>query len=259
MTAPPRILVVDDSELPRRMAVRMLERLGCAPDAVATGEEALASLRAGGYEAIFLDCEMPGMSGFEVSRHVREMEAGNRHTPIVAMTGHLRRDTWNACRDAGMDDYVGKPLTFEELDQALWRVVDRKGPLRSARIEQGELNGGDEEPGSTALLEPALLSDVLGDNPAGERLISAFEAEVAAGIVRLRRAIADGDEEAMRREAHELRGAAATVGARRLQSVCERFDHAHVRNRDAMTHLQEQLDLAHDQTRVALGDRARTA
>lgn len=56
-----------------------------------------------------MDCELPGAGGYELARRIRELEAGNRHTPIVAMTGDLRRETWAAGREAGMEDYVAKP------------------------------------------------------------------------------------------------------------------------------------------------------
>ncbi len=114
------VLVVDDGDTNRLVAVGMLEHLGFSSEVAADGEEALAMLALGAFDAVLMDCQMPGMDGYEATRRLREREQGLR-TPVIAMTAGAVAGDRERALAAGMDDYVSKPVMPGDLDAALRR------------------------------------------------------------------------------------------------------------------------------------------
>jgi PAS domain S-box-containing protein len=122
-TIRPRILVADDSAVNQKVAIRQLEKLGYAADAVANGAEALEALERIAYHAVLMDCHMPEMDGFAATAEIRRRESGTRrHTPVIALTASATERDRQRCLDAGMDDYVTKPTREPNLAAALQRV-----------------------------------------------------------------------------------------------------------------------------------------
>src|SRR6202011_3095406 len=106
----PRVLVVDDSEVNRRVAERILARLGYRTQSGDSGLVAVNLLGLGPYAAVLMDCRMPDMDGFAATAEIRLDEQGRRRTPIIAMTANAQRGERELCLAAGMDDYLTKPL-----------------------------------------------------------------------------------------------------------------------------------------------------
>jgi CheY-like chemotaxis protein len=119
----PAVLVVEDSPVNRVVATRVVERCGYHVTAVNNGQEALDALSARHYDAILMDCQMPELDGYEATREIRRREAGDRHTPIIAMTAHAMTGDRERCLLAGMDDYVSKPVRAQALGELLERWV----------------------------------------------------------------------------------------------------------------------------------------
>jgi signal transduction histidine kinase/DNA-binding response OmpR family regulator len=117
----PRVLVAEDNPVNQRVAVRMLERLGLGADVAADGREAVESYARQPYAAILMDCQMPELDGFEATAQIRAREGAGRRTPIVAMTASAMRGDRERCLEAGMDDYISKPITIESLYAVLER------------------------------------------------------------------------------------------------------------------------------------------
>ncbi len=118
----PRVLVADDNPVNREVARRALERLGCRVEQAADGAEALLLHEQNVYDLIFLDCQMPGLDGFQTAARMREREAfTERRTPIIALTASASAEECSRCLAAGMDDYLSKPLRIEDLRAALAR------------------------------------------------------------------------------------------------------------------------------------------
>jgi signal transduction histidine kinase/CheY-like chemotaxis protein len=114
-----RALVVEDIGYNARSLALMLGRLGYDVEIAADGEEAVARLATGSYGAVFIDCDLPGMSGIEVARLLRASEPGMRRTLVVATTAHSTVEDQRACLAAGMDVFVSKPITPEKLRSVL--------------------------------------------------------------------------------------------------------------------------------------------
>lgn len=123
----PRLLMAEDNTVNQKVAVHMLEKLGYSCDVAANGQEAFEAVVRGDYAAVLMDCQMPEMDGFEATRAIREYEAREnleRRIPIIAMTANAMAGDRERCLDAGMDDYVSKPIHPESLVAALDRWIE---------------------------------------------------------------------------------------------------------------------------------------
>ena len=114
-----RVLVVEDNPVNLLVARRMLESTGCRVASAADGEECLEELARGTFDLVFMDCRMPVLDGFETTRRIRAAEPPGRRLPIVALTASAFPGDVEACRAAGMDDFLAKPFVFEQLQAAL--------------------------------------------------------------------------------------------------------------------------------------------
>jgi two-component system, sensor histidine kinase and response regulator len=117
------VLVAEDSQVNQIVAARMLERCGCRAHIVGNGEEAIAAFRANIYDIVLMDCQMPKLDGYQAAGELRRIENGTRNTPIIAMTAHALEGDRERCLQAGMDDYVSKPMRHAELAEKLRRWI----------------------------------------------------------------------------------------------------------------------------------------
>ena len=115
------ILLVEDNVVNQKVALRLLEKMGYRVDVVADGNAALAAWQVDRYDLVLMDCQMPELDGYETTREIRRLEAGLRRVPIVALTADAMKGTEQKCLDAGMDDYISKPIDREKLRICLER------------------------------------------------------------------------------------------------------------------------------------------
>jgi len=122
-----KALVVEDNLVNQRVATALLKRLGFDTDSAVNGQEALEFVQTNhsGYDVILMDCQMPVMDGYETTRYIREWEKSNGQggTPIIALTADALPGTETLCREAGMNDYMSKPVRKESLRLLLSRWV----------------------------------------------------------------------------------------------------------------------------------------
>ena len=116
-----RILLVEDNPTNQRLALHLLTKQGCAVDVASNGVGALAKFRDHQYDAIFMDCHMPEMDGFAATAEIRRTEASGRRVPIIAITASVLEEDKARCLAAGMDDFISKPVSGEDLTAALRR------------------------------------------------------------------------------------------------------------------------------------------
>jgi PAS domain S-box-containing protein len=119
----PLVLVAEDSPVNQIVAVRALERCGCRVEMVSDGRQALEALSTQRYDAVLMDCQMPDMDGYEATTELRRRENGDHHTPVIAMTAHAMDGDREKCLDAGMNDYISKPMRREQLIDTLQRWI----------------------------------------------------------------------------------------------------------------------------------------
>jgi PAS domain S-box-containing protein len=117
----PVVLVAEDSPVNQIVAARTLERCGCQFDVASDGAQALEMLAAREYDAVLMDCQMPGMDGYEATAALRRREGGGRRVPVIAMTARAMDGDREECLAAGMDDYISKPIRREQLLETLLR------------------------------------------------------------------------------------------------------------------------------------------
>lgn len=134
MPDPTRVLLVEDNLVNRKVAQKMLERIGCCVTLALDGQEALSRHAAAAFDLILMDCQMPVLDGYAATQEIRRREGSSRHTPILALTAHALVDDRERCLAAGMDGHLSKPITIEHLRAAVERwapSAPQREPLAS--------------------------------------------------------------------------------------------------------------------------------
>jgi CheY-like chemotaxis protein len=116
-----RVLLAEDNAINSRVAMRMLEKLGYRVDLASNGKEAVDMLEMLPYDLILMDCQMPTMDGFEATRKIRRCQGERGRVPIIAVTANSMEGDKDRCLQAGMDDYIAKPIQVERLREILER------------------------------------------------------------------------------------------------------------------------------------------
>ncbi|MEE7560139.1 response regulator, partial [Xanthomonas sp. Kuri4-2] len=232
-----RILVVEDNPVNLLVAQKLLAVLGYAADAATDGEAALARMEAGRYDLVLMDCQMPVLDGYAATRRWRALEAdtGSRPLPIVAMTANSMAGDRERCLAAGMDGYLSKPVSREQLDACLRHWLPR--PLASSPAAAAPTAPVSHEPtapeivaqGAQAHGLPILdvsvldeLHEVAGAETA--RILQLFLEDAPTLIARLEAAAAAADPSQLREAAHTLKSSSANVGAMALSNTARRIE-----------------------------------
>ena len=202
------VLVVEDNAVNQRVIEAMLAKRGYTVEIAANGREALTMLSVRSYALVFMDCQMPEMDGYAATAAIRGRESRTAHLPIIAMTANAMKGDRERCLAAGMDDYLAKPLRPEELDAALERWLGAE-PAPS-RLPEPASSGNPFD----ALLDDARMRVFRVDYPEIiDQLIELFVESTPPLLSELRAGAETGDEEAVRRAAHKLKGSCQNVGA----------------------------------------------
>jgi signal transduction histidine kinase/CheY-like chemotaxis protein/HPt (histidine-containing phosphotransfer) domain-containing protein len=216
---PVRVLLVEDNAVNQKLGVRLLEKLGCRVDLAANGREGVEMIATLPYDVVFMDCQMPEMDGYDATRLVRASETRVARVPIVAMTANAMRGDREKCIEAGMDDYIAKPIRRDDLAAALERWV-AAGRTRTAS-PPGTRRTGEFEAVEMSPLDQLRAYDVSGGSKLVEELCRLFLADTPIRISALADAVDRGDMEQVHLIAHTVKGAAWLVGARQMGAVAE--------------------------------------
>lgn len=232
-----RILLAEDNPVNQKVALRQLESLGYKADVVANGQEVLDLLQQVRYDLILMDCQMPVMDGYEATRRLRQQERRSGHrTVVIAITANAMQEDRERCLQAGMDDYLSKPVLKEDLQRLLnhWSQLIAQsagGSSNQAASEAASPSspGRDRDPSSPTLpypIDSAYLDQVSGGDRGFQReLLQVFIQDCETQLPQLRQAIAGYDAERMRRIAHRLKGASSNVGANAFCQVVRELEH----------------------------------
>lgn len=221
------ILVVEDNATNRMVVERQLAILGLAAETAVDGVEALRMWREKSYGLVLTDCHMPNMDGYQLTAAIREEEASRGgHVPIVALTANALVGEAERCLDAGMDDYLAKPVTLNVMGDTLKRWLDMSDggspPLPSAEQSDATASSADGP------IDFAQLKLILGSaNPEfAAAMLKLFAESFGKLNTQMRSAIDDGDMASLREAAHAAKGASANACAPRLQEALERLEQA---------------------------------
>jgi CheY-like chemotaxis protein len=241
-----RILVAEDNEINQRVASCLLESRGHSVVLAGNGLIALSCLETGHFDLVFMDVQMPEMSGFDATRAIRNNESKTgAHIPIVAVTAHALKGDRERCLEAGMDAYLPKPIQPQELFRVIDELVLASGTVGPARAESKE----NPEPHGDALLDrSALLASVGGNAEMLGKIAGLFLKRCPAALAELRNTVGQGDCDSLARAAHTLKGGggafltkAAIEILTRLQSMGREGDLTNVEA--ALTALEKEMVL----------------
>ncbi|MBK8726660.1 MAG: response regulator [Holophagaceae bacterium] len=246
-----RILVADDNPMNLKVARSMLASFGYAPDLAGGGYEALAAMERSTYDLVFLDCNMPGLDGFAVTREVRAREGEGRHTPIIALTASALGGTREKCLAMGMDGYLSKPLRPDVLKGVLdhWLGHGEAPPEAVAAPESAP------EP---TTLDARTLEGLRSLDPTGrdgwvKDLVRDYLEDGPKRLAGVREALATRDRDLAARHLHNLKSNSATLGAKQLSDLCLELElQAEGGDFGAIADHLEALEAAWDQARRAL-------
>ncbi len=248
--SPLKILIAEDHEINQQVIVFQLNTLGYHADCVNNGLEALDRLAREDYDLVFMDCQMPLKDGYEVTRELRRCEGTRRHTIVIALTAHALNSDRQKCLEAGMDDYLSKPVLLEQLQAALDRWIPQIIPLQTP---EPNLTENPQAPvtlhqkiNSSSTLEPPgsfsprdLPEGTLEDPPLDwarlqeisrgklelqERLLRAFVDSLRGDIEVIRSACDRQDWSTVELKAHRIKGASLNMGARALGAISSQIE-----------------------------------
>ncbi len=225
-----RILLAEDNVINRALAAAILEKRGHSVAHAGNGREAVDAILQEDFDLIFMDVQMPEMDGIAATGHIRELEqAGDRHTPIVAMTAHAMTGDRERCLAAGMDDYISKPVRKAALLSLLDRVCggDREPVSPGRRKEKAApAPPAATATGSQAPLSRAKLLETLdGDEEVLQQLIALFQENTPRLLAELGQAIASRQPDEVARTAHALLSSLGAIGANEARGLTQQLEH----------------------------------
>jgi signal transduction histidine kinase/DNA-binding response OmpR family regulator/HPt (histidine-containing phosphotransfer) domain-containing protein len=243
-----KVLLAEDNPVNVEVATAMLDSLGVDVSCARNGEEALQAVRAGQYDVVLMDCQMPVMDGFaatgEIRRHERENGRG-RKLPIIAITANALQGDRESCLAAGMDDYLSKPFTQQQLAAVMGRWIALPLPSApAAPAAQAEapraalaatVHHGEQRPVLPPETREQIARDVINmhaleniralsadrGDALVQRVIAAYVDDTPQHLRTLRQAIAGFDAGNLRKVAHSLKSSSANVGAETLAQMCK--------------------------------------
>ena len=220
------VLLVDDHPTNRQVIARQLSLAGYASEAAEDGIEGLEKWRSGRYALLLSDVHMPRLNGYELARKIREEEArdGRERTPIVALTASALKGEAERCLEAGMDDYMAKPVGIPALTATLHRWLPHTVPTPEQQVDPRQ------SPTLPQLAHPPALDaatlDALTGGSASEAraLLDDFLASNTQDLAELDSAHGNGDLPALTRQAHKIKGAARMIGAVELAEAAGQLE-----------------------------------
>jgi signal transduction histidine kinase/CheY-like chemotaxis protein/ligand-binding sensor domain-containing protein len=259
-----QVLLVEDNLVNQKLAVRLLEKQGHTVTVTENGREALAALERQDFNLVLMDVQMPEMNGFEATAEIRQREGQSRVSsapksersesqskgtspdlnspgiPIIAMTAHAMKGDRERCLESGMDGYVSKPIQalelFDEIDRVIRRMPKGRLTLDPQRVPSGRSDNSSRSTtspmvkSSSTVESPAVidraaaLERVEGDVELLRELIELFLGDSAKLLSEVRESVVHGDERALERAAHKLKGPLGTLGAQATFDLAQRLE-----------------------------------
>jgi CheY-like chemotaxis protein len=206
------ILLAEDNDINRKLAITLLERQGWRVFAVHDGDQAVKAVERGGFDLVLMDVQMPVMDGLEATRRIRALPAPAGRIPVIGLTAHAMKEDRDRCLAAGMDHYVSKPVSPHALYAAIEETLQRRGTdgAASAAPPAADLSG---------------LFEALGDNREFILELSGqFLADYRDDLGQMATAIAAGDAPGLERLAHNFKSVIGIFGAPQAVRLAQQLE-----------------------------------
>jgi signal transduction histidine kinase/DNA-binding response OmpR family regulator len=231
-----RILLAEDNITNQKVALSTLIKFGYSADVVKNGKEAVEALKKIPYDIVLMDCQMPGMDGYEATDKIRKWEkklkdgsadcsdsnlestAGSKRVPIIAMTAHALKGDRKKCLNAGMDDYIAKPIHPKKLCDVIEKWLNEPEGTVEAKIVH------DSSPKDDIFDKNSFLDRLLGDEDLAKEIIKGFIEDSLRQIDIIKEALDNGKPDVIHRQAHSLKGAAANMSATALKELAYQIE-----------------------------------
>ncbi|MDH3601690.1 MAG: response regulator, partial [Candidatus Tectomicrobia bacterium] len=226
-----QVLLAEDSPVNQEVATGMIGMIGCRVEVASNGREALAALARTTYDLILMDCQMPELDGFQTTQAIREIEAsaGQKPIPIIALTAHAMEGDREACLDVGMDDYLSKPFSLDDLHTVLARWLPAQPASSLSPAPTAAVAASPAQP--EAIPTVTCLDTVTLDNlralqqPGGpdvfRRVIERYLADSPESMDTVRAAVSQHDATGLQQAAHAFKSNCGNVGALALAALCK--------------------------------------
>nr|WP_293247040.1 response regulator [Panacagrimonas sp.] len=218
-----RVLLVEDNEINQEVATELLQRAGVVVDLARNGREAVERASRSEYDVVLMDVQMPVMDGLEATRRIRALDSSSASVPIIAMTANAMAEDRQRCLDAGMNDHLGKPVDVLRL-HALLATWSRRAREVAAPVVVEPAPAPAPAPASEPDFDFDHAIRLMGDSRAlWEKLARRYRETSAVGD-QIGASLAGGDREGARRNAHTLKGVAATLGLLALRRAAHAME-----------------------------------
>jgi two-component system, sensor histidine kinase and response regulator len=215
-----RILLAEDNPTNQKVARVVLEKFGFRVDVASDGLEAVEALSHIPYDLVLMDCQMPEMDGFEATRLIRgSARCLNPRVPIVAMTANAMRGDRERCIEAGMDDYIAKPVQPRELAELIDRLLSHAPEEGSSGDASSDRSPSGIPVNVEVFREGELLERLMDDRELAREVVAGFLEDLPRQSEKLRDFIDARDAAGARRQAHTIKGAAGNVGAPAIRAL----------------------------------------
>ena len=248
------ILLAEDNPVNQKLVAKMLERGGYKCVIANNGREAVEAVSGNNrYDLILMDIQMPDMDGYDATRAIRELEGDARHTPIIAMTAYAMHGDREKCLESGMDDYLSKPVKWNDLIAAIEKWLPPKMEAEEPANAAAEETANEGVTQNPPIDLDLALEHVGGDMEFFGELLDTFLESTPEIIRALKEAEQDGDADDVMRNAHSIKGAAYGLKANPLASIAEEIE-MKGRNGDLssvsslLKKLEEEMERIEDQT-----------
>jgi signal transduction histidine kinase/DNA-binding response OmpR family regulator len=219
-----RILIVEDNPINQKVIAAMVKGAGYLFDIVGDGAAAVKAVEQGRYALVLMDCQMPIMDGYDATREIRRKETNGKRIPIIAVTAHALEGDREKVLEAGMDDYIAKPVKKDVLESLLSQYVESG----TADLES-EKEPASKSSSSSAPLDEEVLAELRelqeeGEPDILEELSSIYIEDARKSLDRMRAAAKAGDTAALAKAAHRLKGGSCNIGAKILGDLCQELE-----------------------------------
>lgn len=220
-----RILLAEDNHVNQQVALLLLQKLGYRADAVSNGLEAISALRQAPYDVVLMDVEMPEMDGLTAAKQICQEWQTSKRPYIIAVTAYAMVGDREKCLQAGMDDYLTKPISESELLRVIQKASESRSVTSVQQIASQEAPPGD----SKGVLDLKILQSIrqLGGSKGNKllaQIIQQYLQDAPFIVKAIEDAITESKAEALRQTAHSLRSSSANLGAVNLSKLCQELE-----------------------------------